>query len=87
MWATLWSNPTECEVCGHTLFRPLPADGAGGGFDGGKEQTQLGDDISTLVDKIDTREPEQPTTGSNEQAQSTDEQNTNSSFLSRLWPF
>lgn len=44
-------NPAECEVCGHTLFRPLPADGVTDTFDGGEETTELGADVSELVEE------------------------------------
>jgi len=42
-------NPSECDICSHTLFEPLPADGVGDDFDGGEHITELGADISELT--------------------------------------
>lgn len=50
-------NPSECDICGHTIFRPLPADGASESFEGGEESTELGADVSDLLDRIESKKP------------------------------
>lgn len=58
-------NPSECDVCGYTLFRPLPADGAKETFEHGEQTTELGADISELVDEVsDSNDKEDRNSGS-----------------------
>lgn len=43
-------NPAECDVCGHTIFRPLDGDDVKD-FDSGETKTNLGADVSELIDR------------------------------------
>lgn len=78
-------NPDECDVCGHTIFRPLPADGATGTPDVGEETTELGDSVSNLVD--DLQEDENSTDVETEEQTGEDETEDSSSLLSWIWPW
>jgi predicted nucleic acid-binding Zn-ribbon protein len=54
-------NPSECDICGHTVFRALPADGVKDTYQKGEETTELGADISELVDDVSDSNNEQDT--------------------------
>lgn len=43
-------NPTKCDVCDNTTFRPVPADGASDTHEKGTSTTELGADLSDLLD-------------------------------------
>lgn len=49
-------NPSECDICGETVFQLLPADHNGNEFEGGEETTELGADVSELVEEANPKE-------------------------------
>jgi predicted nucleic acid-binding Zn-ribbon protein len=81
-------NPSECDICGHTLFRPVPADGASETFSGGEEKTELGDDVSKLVDRIDNSvDDDEPVNPTDSTPRNTNDETDEQSLLSRLLPW
>jgi rubredoxin len=82
-------NPGECDVCGHTIFRPLPADSVSETFEGGEEKTELGENVSELVNQIDYENPPNENTSAAEEPtdEVATEDKSGTSLLSRLWPW
>lgn len=86
-------NPAECDVCGHTIFRPLAVDDVED-FDGGETTTDLGADVSELADRANPDQTASTASAGDadddQQHNTSDEQDSDdpeSRVLSRLVPW
>lgn len=82
-------NPSECDICGETVFQLLPENHDESEFDGGEETTELGAGVSELVenatpDKADQQEPEPV---ESEEDTSDSAETTDTGLLSSLIPW
>lgn len=77
-------NPSKCEICGHTVFKALPADGVDETFEGGEQNTNLGADVSELVDRIEADDEE---ADNQVHSDKSDPQEESPGLLSRLLPW
>lgn len=82
-------NPSECDVCGHTLFRPLPADGASETSADGEETTELGAEVSELVMQANPSKHSEKSVddGATRGRENNTKSEATEGFLSRLLPW
>lgn len=83
-------NPSECDICGETVFQLLPADENLNEFDGGEETTELGADVSELVEDANPSEDIQeaePERVENKEDSATADEDTDDGLISSLIPW
>jgi hypothetical protein len=76
-------------VCSHTLFRPLPADGAAKSYTDGEEPTELAAEISGLVMQANPSKHSEKSVddGTSSGGESNEKSEATEGFLSRLLPW
>ena len=84
-------NPSKCDICGETVFQLLPDDHNINEFEGGEETTELGADVSELVQdanpKSEVQQEEETDRVGNEEDSTTMKKDTDESLLSSLIPW
>jgi len=83
-------NPSECDICGETVFQLLPADDNVNEFEGGEETTELGADVSELVEDASPKEDIQQKEADrveNEGNSTPPDEDTDGDLLSSLIPW